>query len=251
MKAIEYKDTPGLKRVSTKDNPELKKRILSKLFKPVQVENNRKNIEKAKKSVHIALLQFLDRKNWYYTVYSQNKNKQPHPQLPPPQPIPEPTDTAHMPVIRKVLVRTKSYSFDMAVRKWLYKKKNEEGNFNWHLGISSEVIPMFDIDEVIAEEKATEFAKKLQKYILKNCSIENRVIILRTQNGYHVVSDAELSEDQWLKLNQLLYNRINERDETLPPLDREHLRLNIKYKSTTLRISPKYDKEIYKFIGVI
>ncbi len=214
-------------------------------------------IEEVEKGISKILLDFLKDKPVYLTVYSQIKpefkskveaEKKKAEELKAIEQ--EKPQQKNEPKVQ-LLLRTYSTSLKSAVMKLIRRRQLEKGAYDWHLGISSNNILMFDIDEVIDEHEVLQFAEKLKAGLNKKYNIQNEVITIRTTNGYHVVSDASLTEEQWIAENKAVLESI--KDETLDlPIDLGHLELNIKYESTTLRISPKHGRnEIYRTIKVV
>lgn len=154
-----------------------------------------------------------------------------------------------------IVLRTKSSSLENAIEKNnFYNNLEQENNtpYHWLIGIESDSIPMFDIDRKVHISVVEVFATRIRNAIAHNYNIDNNVMIIETENGYHVISNAELSPTQWIQFNESVLVAINKNIFELP-IDKAHLELNIKYKKTTLRISNKYplETETYKVIKVI
>lgn len=153
-----------------------------------------------------------------------------------------------------MILRTISESLDMAVEKNEFYNSIEQmngTNYEWHIGIESESIPMFDIDRKVHISKVLKFANILKLSIAIQFKADNNVMVIETQNGYHVVSNAVLTEEQWLLLNKTILDLVNHGNEYVCDLDVGHLELNVKYEKTTLRISNKYKDEIYRVRGIV
>ncbi len=130
-------------------------------------------------------------------------------------------------------------------------ERMNNSNYEWHIGIESDSIPMFDIDRKVHITKVITFAQKLKGSIIRQFKVDNNVMIIETQNGYHVISNAELTGEQWLLLNKTILELVNGGNELVSDLDVGHLELNVKYEKTTLRISNKYKDEIYRIRRII
>lgn len=148
----------------------------------------------------------------------------------------------------EIKTRMKNRSLDAAVDRLLAMKK--EGN-EWHLGVSSDRIVMIEGEESegMTEEKAIIIGHFLRDMLLDR-GYDNRVMVIRTNNGYHIISNAVLSKDEWKEV----YNEIVETAKVAKedfPIDIKHAELSLKYDNTTLRISPKIEDERYEVVKVI
>ena len=103
----------------------------------------------------------------------------------------------------------------------------------WLVGISSENIAMFDIEKYCSDALAL-------AYFLKEKYTNSEVGIFQSDRGYHIVLKKILNEKEFLRL----YEEVKKfAIENGFDLDYEHLNLSIKYKRTTLRITPKPFRE--------
>jgi len=108
---------------------------------------------------------------------------------------------------------------------------NAPGKHTWLVGISSEHIPMFDI-----EEKNLNHAEAVARFLVQK--LKAPVGIFETDKGYHVVPKIVLGREEFVKIYRsvigfCMAKRIK--------LCYTHAYLSIKYKRTTLRISKKPD----------
>lgn len=99
----------------------------------------------------------------------------------------------------------------------------------WLIGISSENIPMFDIEKPYLQDAlALAFFLK-EKY-------DKEVGIFKTDKGFHVILKTVLDKKEFLNLyDQALKFAI----ETGIHIDPLHLELTKKYERTTIRITKK------------
>ncbi len=238
----------------------LKKVKLSDYFySKEKFDADQKEIEDVKSTISTILIDFLANKPVHLTIYPQIK-----PEFITPEYLQRIKELQERKEIKKEdvewknkkesklkLPRTNSSSIKAAVVKLIRRRKLENIEYNWHVGISSNQILMFDLDGLKDENQAIEFGSDLKSKIYKKYGIENKVIIIKTTKGYHFVSDAELTEQQWMDENKALLESIDN-GTTNMPFDRSHVFLNVQYNSTTLRISPKHgENEVYKVVKVI
>jgi hypothetical protein len=118
---------------------------------------------------------------------------------------------------------------DRAIRTMLML--NARGGKTWLLGISSDEVPMFDI-----EERDLAAARQLAQYLKRRYPFAT-VAVFDSGRGFHVVARVTLHRDEFEKLYRdvMRYCKVNG-----IPLDYTHAELSIKYKRTTLRISKKW-----------
>jgi len=138
-----------------------------------------------------------------------------------------------------------SSSIRSAARRLAIYRREDKDRL-WHMGITSSSIVMLDLDTT-QETLAIETAIILKKFIESDMGIENKVIVIKTNRGYHIVSDAILKKSDWEKVYKLF---IELAKDGYIPLDILHAELSLKYSKTTLRISPQGD-DIYEVVKIV
>jgi hypothetical protein len=106
---------------------------------------------------------------------------------------------------------------------------NASGKHTWLVGISSESIPMFDL-----EEKNFLHAEDLAKFLV--AKLKATVGIFETDKGFHIVAKRLLDREGFKKIYEDVIDYCKNKGYAL---DLQHAELSIKYGRTTLRISRK------------
>jgi len=110
---------------------------------------------------------------------------------------------------------------------------NAEGSKTWLVGVSSQAIPMFDVEKYAMDAIAIAL-------FLKEKFKDRQIGIFQSDKGCHVVLKAILTENEFRNL----YEQVKKYGmENNLSLDYRHIDLTLKYNRTTLRITPKPFRE--------
>ncbi len=149
-----------------------------------------------------------------------------------------------------IKTRMKNKSLKAAIDRLLTMKKEEPQI--WHMGISTNKYVFLEGEKTdgMTKNKAIQTGKTL-KEILKEKGYKNKVMIIETNNGYHIISNA-LIEDmgEWKDIyNEII--KMSEATKSDIPIDILHAKLSVKYENTTLRISKQRNNETYNVVCII
>jgi len=150
----------------------------------------------------------------------------------------------------EINTRMKNRSFDAAVRRLVVMNEKQPGR--WHLGISTNKYIILEGEESdgMTESKAICVGKTL-KTIMSNIVDSCNVIIIKTNNGYHIACNGYIDNENVWKGIYRLFIDMAELDHKVVPIDILHAKLSVKYGNTTIRISRQKPDEIYKVIEVL
>ncbi len=150
----------------------------------------------------------------------------------------------------EINTRMKNRSFDAAVRRLVVMNEKQPGR--WHLGISTDKYIILEGEESdgMTEDKAI-YVGKLLKTIMSTIDDSCNVIIIKTNNGYHIACNGYIgNENDWKDVYRLFIS-MAEQDYKDVPIDILHAKLSVKYGNTTIRISRQKHDEIYKVVEVL
>jgi len=122
------------------------------------------------------------------------------------------------------------------------KQKERFPEWNWHVGITFNTHVALDMQFI--DELASDRASFVGQWLANE--LQDTVGLFKTPNGYWTVNKHEIIFTKWETAYEEALLKFGDYDG----FDKVHAHLSLKYKKTTLRVSPK-NGETHKLVEVI